>query len=323
MLATALCSLVRQAAQLPGGTSAVMADADILKLADLEIATALLPEVRRVNQEYMVSTVDLAVSAGAAGFVALPTRAQAGGVRHVALVVNGVARPLPRLDVAQNPGAQGGAPLPWGYYLDGGGLRLVPTSAAGTVRVRYYAAPGALVLETDTDVSRVSGATYNSGTGNYDITTASSGAMNGGVELWGSSGTLNDLYCRANPFSGNFGSFAMPAADCQHPPREDDYAVRRASISAQWVSRCPIVPLPEELVGVLVARVAARCLLALGYVSEAQAQTAWANDALARAVLLLTPRNTGNMQRLTGGIRAALGQQGWGFEGGYGPWGGW
>lgn len=43
MLATALCSLVRQAAQLPGGTSAVMADADILKLADLEIATALLP----------------------------------------------------------------------------------------------------------------------------------------------------------------------------------------------------------------------------------------------------------------------------------------
>lgn len=321
MLASALCAVVRQAAQLPGGTSAVMADADILKLADLEILTSLLPEVRRVNQEFMVATADLTVSAGTSGFVALPTRAQVGGVRHVALVVNGVARPLPRLDVAQDPGAQGfSTGQPWGYYLDGGGLRLVPASASGTVRVRYYTSPGTLVLESDTDVARVGVGTYNSGTGNYDVGTSGSGAMNGGVELWGSGGALNDLYCRATPVSGNFGNFAMAAGDCQHPPREDDYAVRRASASATWVSRCPIVPLPEEMVGVLVARVAARCLLALGYVGEAQVQTAYASEALARATVLLTPRNTGNVQRLRGGIRSAIGAP-WGWDS-YG-WGGW
>lgn len=322
MLASTLCDYVRQAAQLPGGTSAVMADANILTLADLELTTSLLPEVRRVNQEYMVASVDLTVSTPATGFVALPPRAQMGAVRHVALGVNGVFRPLQRLDPALDPGAQAySAGNPWGYYLDGGGIRLVPASASGTLRVRYYVSPGKLVLESDTDVSRVSSSTYNTGTARYDIVTAGSGAMNGGVELWGSSGTLNDLYCRAAPASGNFGSFAVAATDCAHPPREDDYAVRRASASAPWVSRCPIVPLPEEMTGVLVARTAARCLLALGYVTEAQAQKAYGDDALARALVLLTPRNTGNVQRLTGGIRAALGRPwGWGYNDGWGGW---
>jgi hypothetical protein len=77
----------------------------------------------------------------------------------------------------------------------------------------------------------------------------------------------------------------------------------------------PFVPLPEELFSALVHATAANILLTQGYLEEANAQEGKAQQCIEMARPMLLPRNEGNPQRVTGGLRRALGggvgRRGW------------
>ncbi len=73
----------------------------------------------------------------------------------------------------------------------------------------------------------------------------------------------------------------------------------------------PFVPLPEELFSALVHRTAGVILRALAYDEEAGQQLQVAEDAINHAKAMLMPRNEGNPQRVTGGLRSSLMGRSW------------
>lgn len=305
MLASELVAQVRRSAQLPSVTTDQLSDADILAHADMEIQSVLLPEVRQVQQEFLVAAADVA---SVNGFVPLPRRAATGAVRLVQLIQSGVAVTLPRVDPAQDPGrGAGGSGLPFGFYFDGGGIRLAPAVASGALRIRYYVTPPKLILDTDaTRVARI--VDVQTGASTYEVQTTDTG---GGItaddyfDFIAAGGALNDVYGQMLEITGTPDAFTVPIASLAHPPRLDDYIVGY-SASGRLDGVSPVVPLPEEMSPVVVARVAARALESLGYLQEAGAKWASAEAALKSARRLLTPRSDGNPRVLVNGLHQAI-----------------
>lgn len=315
MLVSQFVSHVRRAGQLPTTVTSQLTDADILSHADMEIQSVLLPEVRQVQSDYLVSRAD--VVADTDGFAALPKRAATGGVRLVQILINGVAVPLPRMDPAADGGTGVAGPgTPAGYYFDGGGIRLVPQLSSGTLRIHYYVTPPLLVLDTDaTLIGRVTSVTDNGTTWGCALKDNGITSLSLIVDMIGGSGTLNDVYGEDVTVAytvASWSSIEVPKTAIRHPPRINDWVMTRVSnTSSQYFPKTPVLPLPEEMSPVVVLRTAARILESLGYLQEAQQKWQSADTALASARRLLAPRSDGNPKVLRGGLRQALSGPWW------------
>jgi hypothetical protein len=288
-----LVSQYLTAVRRQGKVSPEISDADLLGMADVEIASSLMPLVRSVRQEFFVRETTVASFGGRC---ALPNRAIDGTVRAVQLLLNGSALPLARVDVEDDwLGTNSGTPVAW--YFDGGSVVLLPRGSSGTVRLRYFARPGKLVSESDTTNVRTviaAGTTLNS---DGSAVLGLSGAIpTGNVDVV-SSGPAHEHLLIDYPGAGG-SSLTVPAANALGPFRIGDYVVT-ADMS-------PVVPLPEEMAAVLVHQVAAIYLRAQGYDVEANNQAAVASSAKGAAEALLKPRSEGNPRRLRGGIRGQL-----------------
>jgi hypothetical protein len=164
-------------------------------------------------------------------------------------------------------------------------LLTLPTSYAGTD-------PGGLIASVTPDTPSTGRTTFvisqfQTGIPTFPVDFISQGpahdATNVSVAITGVSAT----------------QFHVASSDLTRAVRVGDYAYP--------TGYTPIVPLPEELSGVLVGLTVARALMACGYQSEAAQQLADAEKSMLEVEHLLRPRSEGNPKVLTGGILAGLG----------------
>lgn len=316
MLASEFLTQVRNLGMLPSASTQALDDVSILRHADMEVQTRLLPMLRRLNEEYLVASVDITAVNGR---VELPLRAAGAAVRHVQLVTTGGGlRPLPRLMPEQTYGYPTATTHAQGYYFDGGGLVLQPDGASGTVRLRYYMRPGAIrtLVTLPTSyvgadpgglIASVTADTPTIGRTTFVISQFTSGVPAGSVDFV-SQGPAHDATNVSVAITGvSATQFHVATSDLTRAVRVGDYAYP--------AGYTPVVPVPEELSGVLVGLTVARALMACGYQSEAAQQLGDAEKSMLDVEQLLRPRSEGNPKVLTGGILAGLGA--------FGNWRGW
>lgn len=302
MLTTDLLTKVR----LLGAVPDAVTDAELLSHADSEVRLNLLPMVRNLNTEYLVRVADVVTINGRAQ---LPNRAAGAGVRLVQLINGPTLTVLPLLDPAKDFGTVVSSGYPWGFYFDGGGIVCLPSGTNATLRIRYYARPGNLVVVVGSaTVRRITVVTPGVTTTTIQTDTPLAG---GTYDLISNGPAHQQVAIDATLTFISGVTMTVPTASLLEQPQVGDY------ISLPDTS--PLVCLPEELSDVVVLNTAARYLRARGYLEEAQTAQSQAEKALAPAIDLLRPRSDGNLKRLSGGV---LSQLQYGARRGFG-WGGW
>jgi hypothetical protein len=271
-----------------GSISAGYADADILKDGDAEIRARFIPLLESLRQNFFVRT--LTASPDALGRVPLPERAVGAALRSVQLSLGGASWvSIPNRALEDADFQSGGQPC--AYFLDAGSICLLPSGSSGSLRIRYAARPGRMCLDTDASLAA-------------PLTAVTTGA---------SSTTFTSV------FSGSTTSVDFVAFGPAHQQKAMgvlagggttlNTGLQEALAIGDYIcgyDRTPFVPLPEELSAALVHRAAGVILRSQGYDEEASAQLTLAEDAIRSAKPMLIPRNEGNPQRVTGGIRKAL-----------------
>jgi hypothetical protein len=229
-------------------------------------------------------------------------------VRLVQLINGPTLTVLPLLDPAKDFGTVVSSGYPWGFYFDGGGINCLPSGTNATLRIRYYARPGLLVIVSGATAVRITVVTPGVTTTTFQTASPLASAN---YDLISSGPAHQQVAIDAVVTSLGGVTMSVPTASLLEQPQVGDY------ISLPDTS--PYVCLPEELSDVVVLNTAARYLRARGYLEEAQTAQSQAEKALAPAIDLLRPRSDGNLKRLSGGVVSQLQQ---GMRRGFG-WGGW
>lgn len=291
-LTTAFVNAVRRQGSIP----TTLSSADILAIGDEEIQGRFIPLLESLRQNYFVR--EMTVSPDARGRVALPMRAIGAGLRSVQIALGSGWVSLPLRDLAEADYVGGGA-SPEAYAVDGGSIILLPTGSAGSLRIRYAARPGKMVLDTDPLLARAITSVVAGPT-----TTAITCAFTGSASMSDiiSAGPAHQHKAIAANPTGVQPSFVFLNSELIEQPIAGDYMA--------GFDTSPFVPLPEELFAALVHATAADILLSYGYLEEAGAQEKQADKITDRARLYLLPRNEGNPQTVKGGLRRALGGRG-------------
>ena len=148
---------VRNRAVIPGTGAQGWTDEDIILYMDTELLTELVPQVAKLQEEFMVVTeiIDLAVGDE---FIPVPTRAVGNSLRDL-LIIRGKARSsLPRIAREDLPSFQpvrGGSTEIRGYYLEHSRIRIFPavgtSGSAAQLEISYRFRPSQLTLEDSTD----------------------------------------------------------------------------------------------------------------------------------------------------------------------------
>jgi hypothetical protein len=291
---------VRRSGSLGSASIAGVTDTDILAVGDKETQTALLPFLAKLGEDFFMRSLDVALVSGQSQY-RVPKRAIGARLRHVSLVRNGVSiANLNRIAVEDletlNPYASS---VPTGFYVDAGGLTLVPApgSSGDLLRLRYLARPGRLVA--------VAACRQLTGVFRDTPTVGQTRITWGGLTL-GNTGTF-DLIAGNTPHehlaidvvgsNGNAGALDFASTDIPNTLAAGDFV-------GPTDQTC-LIQLPDELQGVLSQFCAARLLRNGGWKDEAAELRDEAEKMRAEAIELLTPRTPGNPRKLTGG---ALGQ---------------
>jgi hypothetical protein len=288
VLTADFASAVRAQAQLPDSVT----DAAILDAANREVRGTMLPLLRAMRAEYGVRRMRVDVANGRAR---IPERAQVAGVRLVQLVDGGMLRVLRQVTPEEDYGGTGAVPVAW--YFDAGTICVVPSSASGTLLVRYYQqAPDMLLSAPSTQTAAITSVTVTSTT----VTIAFSGSVTlSQGDVVSADADHRTVVPGLVSGTGNASWLlsAMDGLDMDLPRVGDWVAPAR---------KTPFVPLPEELATALVHRTSSVLLRSLGYLSEADAAMSAAAEAEGRARVLLAPRAEGNARVLTATLSARL-----------------
>jgi hypothetical protein len=287
-LTTDFVTAVRRQGSIPSS----ILDADILAIGDEEIQSSFIPLLESLRQNYFIREVTL--SPDARGRVPIPPRAVGAALRSVQLSMGNGWAPLPLRDLGDADYVSGGA-LPDAYAVDGGSIILLPYGTSGSLRIRYAARPGKMVLATNPIAATVTAVTAGGTT--TSIVSAFSGPATP-VDIV-SSGPAHQHKAIATTLSGAGPNYTVPTADLLELPIIGDVL----SVG----DKSAYVPLPEELFAALVHKVASNVLLGLGYIEEHEAQEKKAERVISAAKLYLMPRNEGNPKTVKGGLRRALG----------------
>lgn len=287
-LTTAFVAAVRRQGSIPSN----FADTDILGIGDEEIQGTFIPLLTSLRSNFFVRSLDVAPDSR--GRVALPARAAGAALRSVSLSLNNGWVPLPQRDLGDADYVSSGA-LPDAYALDGGSIMLLPTGTTGTLRLRYPARPGKMVLSTDPVCKGITAVVVGASTTAITCVYSGSGAM---VDII-ASGPAHQHKAISAVLTGATPNWVITNVQLLETPIVGD----TLGIFDQTI----YVPLPEELFSALVHKVAANILLSQGYLEEYLAQEKKAQKATDDAKLYLMPRNEGNPKTVKGGILRALG----------------
>lgn len=268
---------VTRLAMAPQTTTLGSGAADILRIADLEMGSRVVPLVLSINQEYGVITVDVPVVVGQQQY-RMPDGAVANKLRDVRFVQNGIQLPLPKIEIEQlGTWTVGYNGFPTGFYLESGSINLVPApSVAGALRIRYYTSHTGFSYWDGVATPLVGTVTAVSGYSttvrqNDTITVTSESTFTNGQIL---GGNVNIIAARSpydylaiqgyltsiSPFS-----IAVDTANIRGPTPNMSPNVRIGDILVRGdLGGMPVIPLPEEAYPLLVTRTAIALLAQVG-----------------------------------------------------------
>lgn len=268
---TDFLSRVRRKAQWPD--DAKLTDAQILQVADEEIASFIYPLIRGVGEAYNVKRYTVACVTGTATY-RIPSRATSGTVFDVTLVDSmGGGRRLNKVQTADayfvNETELG---TPTAYAIEGDQIRLLPTPGADfSLMVRYERRPSDLVVVASCAlISAVGSNSLDSSTDlgltSFDIAQA----------LPNFDALYDDLAMTIS------GTFTYTAAETLTGIVVGDYIC----VPGQTC----VVPVPDALYPVLIDKVAAEMLSEAGDVAGEARVLAHMERLLSGAMESLAPR---------------------------------
>lgn len=307
LLASALIADVRRRGMLPSSSSlsAGYADSDILAHADAEMASYMVPLVMSLTEEFYTASTDVALVSGQAAY-RVPNRSIGGKLRDVQLIQGNQLLSLARIE-PEELGVYStlSAGTPSGFYLDAGCVNLVPTpGSGGTIRLRYYARPGALTV-TAANFTQISSIGSSSATAMSITMAAATAGLTGFVDVISSQSPYEPLLL-SGTVASNVGT-ALSLSSLNTAQLYSFSAVgnfqtggtgRGAYIAREGES--PIVQLPDELFSLLTWRTLACVQRQIGH-HERLAATEAECERLERVALrLLSPRVDGEPRKLMG-----------------------
>jgi len=150
---------VRNRAVIPDTNAQGWTDEDIILYMNTEILTELVPQVAKLQEEFMVVTELLTLAVGDE-FIPVPTRAVGNSLRDLIVVKGGNRGYIPRInreDLPSFQSARGAASEIRGYYLEHSRIRLFPAvgslGGATGLEISYRFRPSQLTLADGADSS--------------------------------------------------------------------------------------------------------------------------------------------------------------------------
>lgn len=291
----ALLAQVRRVTYAPTSSATGTADADILALATFEMHAGLVPRLRKVREEWFVTSSDTTIVNGTASY-AIPSRSVAGSLRDVWMIVaDGTPRVFPRLDLAAIPRTGAAAPTasgsPIGFYLQGNSLILWPTPGAtnlGSLRMFYEFRPNDLVATSAACTVQ----SVNTSTGVVTMTAA--------VPATFTTSTACD-FINGQPHFETRGFSKTPTGVSGSTITFATTDLPTGLAAGDYVclaGQAPVAQLPYELHPVLTQRTVAKVLEALGDVQKAGMAMSKAQELEEAAFINLTPRVAGKPKRV-------------------------
>jgi hypothetical protein len=298
---------VRDAAALPNSSVPGVDNLTILRIADAQLRSHVVPQLCRVSEEYYIKRFDILGTVGV-GTYRLPTRAAGASARTIQFLLGSIPpggittsllysleRVAPdRLPTFQPTDQYRG--LPWAFYMEAATINLVPVPASQiTLRVRVQHRPGKLVLDTDNAQGAVItsvGTSVVGGVNCYQIGTASftrTGQQAGDII----SGT-NPFEVLASATINQGGTSQFPQSDFTTAPQVGDW------LTLPDVS--PVVQVPVELEPVVAGLTAAAILRAKNRKGHAEDIFKEAMTSMKETLSVMAPRTKGNVKVQTGGI---------------------
>ena len=141
---TELLASVRRRAMIPSDREG-MTTTDLLALATEELQTTVAAFLVSLNEEFLVSSVDQAVTANSASYT-IPERASGSALRQVLILDGTEYVPLSRVEPEREHYWGADSDDVGAYKLEDCDLTLVPTpTVSATLRLRYHRRPSKLV----------------------------------------------------------------------------------------------------------------------------------------------------------------------------------
>jgi len=262
-----------------------MTDAEILTIADSEMSGTVAPLIRRAREEFWVTTApDVALVSGQSEY-RVPSRALGSALRDVLIAKGDTLYSAPELPPEEEHRFKTNAGpwhSPFGYFLQGSYLRILPTPTSSdcSLRIKYYRRPSKLVpLSSTAKVSSASGTTITT-----EATVPSA---------WGTSETV-DIIDSLSPYDSLGDDIAgtsiattnvTVAAGVPSSVKAGDY------VSLEGTT--PVPQIPDAVRPVLVLATMRGCLDAAGDNEDAAKAEAQLNRQAARIGGLIEPRVTG------------------------------
>jgi hypothetical protein len=278
---TELLASIKRRANIPSA-SGVFGDAELLAMSTEELRTYIVPLVLKHREDYWLAS-DVQTLTAATSYP-LPARAIGGKLAELSVLDSSGAHEFNLTKVSPSD-LEGARP---GFYMDGQGVRLFlpngqpPTILGTTLRMRYYARPGTLILTSAAaNVASIAG---------WPVIT-----LSGGYASLTTPGTY-DLISALSPFglktifTGGYTGASMTVTTG---------AVDRFSVG-DWVSNTdtsPVVQAPVEFHDVLAQKVAVKVLEAKGMTEKLNSARQELGRMEADASNLITPRVDGESQR--------------------------
>lgn len=259
--------------------------ANFVRIMNLQLHKKLTPAIKKVREEYFVTTQDTALVANQSLY-RIPSRAIGGTLRDISIVdANGNAREIPRLEpelLKSNPVVSAGRYS--GYLFQGGYIQIVPTpaSASDSVRMTFERRPSNLILTSDAGkITNVSGS---------DVT------VNNQPSAW-TTATTFDLIRGEPPFD-SLGDDLTISAISSNVLTFDSLPTGAAA--NMWVAESgttPVPQLPYEGALVLAEMAAVKILQAIKDAPGLKDAKEEAKEDLAQFISIITPRNTGTPKK--------------------------
>lgn len=144
----ALVKKVRRRAFLSSGQG--LTDNQVLEYLTDELTTSMVGFLKRVREEYLVTSISLPVTSP---IIPVPVRATGAALREVFWVLSpGQMSQLNRIEPEAQALYQQTGNQPSGYMFQGNNMVLLPGLSSGNIQIQYMQRPGQLVWPTDCGV---------------------------------------------------------------------------------------------------------------------------------------------------------------------------
>jgi hypothetical protein len=264
-------------------------DDNILMFANEQVMTSLVPLIMGVREDFMSRFIDYPLVANQE-FYLVPERCVGDSLKDVIYIdSNGGLTPLPRYDSYDLPvfGLQG--MMPYGFYMNGDYVGIMPSqnSPTGKLRLWYYTAANKIVPTIQ--CAKITSVTVS---GNNTVY-----AVNNDISGLAAVGSLVDCVAGRSPFVNRVENATVVAIDASSITVATSDLVNIAgvanpSVGDYWcvAQTTPIPQLPKEFHPVLAQEVAVRLMEGLADEQKMAAANATLTQMKQAMFNLITPR---------------------------------